>query len=299
MTIVCPGCGKHYRLEAASLGSGRRLRCTSCRNVFTASPDGPAIEPPADGSSDTSATAPLALIGDEPREFRDLVRRTLERLGCRVEVSDDGEAAFRFAVARRPDLMILNVYLRRLLGVAVCEGVKGSPDLRRTKVALVGSVFKSNRFVRSPGNLYGADDYFEDVIPEGELLERLRRLLGPAARSPAAPPAQGAPARRPAREAPAQPGFSHQPLDPAVEIRRLARIMLSDLKIYHPEGYVRAIQERRFFETFRDELTKGKDLIMHRFPDLPGRLEILVAALREGLLEERAAHTAPAGESPA
>jgi len=33
-------------------------------------------------------------VGDEPRDFRDLVRSTLERLGCRVETTEDGEAAF-------------------------------------------------------------------------------------------------------------------------------------------------------------------------------------------------------------
>src|SRR2546425_5323704 len=45
---------------------------------------------------------------------------------------------------RRPPRSTLFPYttLFRSLGVAVCEGVKGSPDLRRTKVGLVGSVFK-------------------------------------------------------------------------------------------------------------------------------------------------------------
>lgn len=253
MIVVCPGCGRRYKLSPAQLEAGRRLRCQGCGRVF--GPDEHATAAPA-------SEGPLAVVGDEMREFRDLVQSVLTSLGCRVQVTDDGEMAFRFAVSHRPALMILNVYMRRMLGVAVCEGVKGSPDLRATRVALVGSVFKSERFVRRPIHLYGADDYFEDVIPEAELRRRLQALLGGVA---------------PAGEV----------LEPHAEIRRLARIMLSDLKIYYPDEFRRALAERRFLEIFREELTQAKDLIARRFPDMPDRLQILAAALKEGLLAER------------
>lgn len=344
MTLVCPACGRRYRVDEQRIGKpGRKVRCSACGAVFPATalkPDdvsAPAREARSPGSP--KGEGPLALVADEDREFRALVARTLVSLGCRVETTDDGESAFRFAVARRPTLMIVNVYLRRLLGVAVCEGVKGSPDLRGTRVALVGSVFKSDRFVRSPGNLYGADDYFEDVIPRDELRVRLARLIG----SPAAGPGLAAGEKRPPTKpttrgegspiagGSAAPGLDLKddepggaslaarldaafdeigagaagvpaddptlaPIEPRAEIRRLARIMLSDLKIYHPADFQRAVLGRRFFETFREEMMKGKDLIAHRFPDLPERIEVLAAALREGLEEERRSSPAhPAG----
>src|SRR5881409_3409005 len=222
MIVVCPGCGRRYRIPETGR-PGRRVRCGACGRVFTteegrlpavggaalpgaapAAQRGAGAPPPFRAESSTGPAGrahALVLIGDEDREFRNLVRRTLESLGCKVEVTADGEAAFRFAVAHRPDLMVLNVYITRLLGVAVCEGVKGSPDLKRTRVALVGSVFKSDRFVRHPGNLYGADDYFEDVIPAAQLRARLAILLG-GGRAPAA-------GTRP----PAAPGDAAGPLD--------------------------------------------------------------------------------------
>ncbi|PYT11906.1 MAG: hypothetical protein DMF51_14390 [Acidobacteria bacterium] len=315
MIVVCPGCGRRYRLPET--GAGRRVRCSACRRVFTtdetpAAPSGPAPPAPALPGA-AGGSAPLALVGDEDREFRQLVRRTLESLGCKVEVTEDGEAAFRYAVARHPDLMVLNVYLQRLLGVAVCEGVKGSPDLRRTKVALVGSVFKSDRFVRHPGNLYGADDYFEDVIPETQLRARLQVLLGGASgqargrapgrpasptgvTSPAPPPAHGGtgPSAGPGGGR-LSPNGADEPIDPRSEIRRLARIMVSDLKIYHPEGFRQAILERRFSETFREELAQAKDLIGRRFPGLSDRMAILSEALKEQIIEERTAARDGAG----
>jgi predicted Zn finger-like uncharacterized protein len=302
MIVTCPGCGKRYRLEDAR-AAGRRLRCTGCGRIF----DSTAVSstaPTARAGAPAAAPGhtPLVLVADEAREFRDLVRHSLEALGCRVEVTDDGEAAFRFAVARRPVALILNVYLRKLLGVAVCEGVKGSPDLRSTRVALIGSVFKSDRFVRGPGHLYGADDYFEDVIPEAELQDRLRRLVGGAGSAlpahPPAPPPTGGGEEIERVTGPAATSAGRDQLDPRAEIRRLARIMLSDLKIYHPDEFRKAVLERRFFETFREELTNGKDLIVRRFPALQDRLEVLAGALREGLERERGGPAAqPAGSA--
>lgn len=329
MIMTCPGCGRRYRIPDAG-APGRRVRCGACGRVFTTEegaiaasgrPDrpvgeaaggrhAPAVrrEPPR---VSTGREQPLALLGDDAREFRDLVRRTLVGLGCKVEVTADGEAAFRFAVAHRPDLMVLNVYLTRLLGVAVCEGVKGSPDLKGTRVALVGSVFKSDRFIRHPSHLYGADDYFEDVISEVQLRARLSALL--SGRS--APQRSGAPGRAPAAAAsgadslleigtpeprtlagPLSPNGADEPIDPRSEIHRLARIMVSDLKMYHPDEFRRAVLERRFSEAFREEMTQAKDLIAHRFPDMADRMAVLTEALKEQIALERGTRR-PTGSS--
>jgi len=294
MIVICPQCGRRYRLDPARVASGRRrLRCAGCAHVFTVAPQ--TSGPPTGGvgqavASGGPAAAPLVVVGDEPREFRDLVCRTLEGLGCRVETTEDGEAALRIAGEQRPALMVLNVYLRKLLGVAVCEAIKGKESLRGIRVVLVGSVFKSERFVRGPRHLYGADEYFEDVIPEAEMRDRFAAVLGGGC--------AGAGVQRGAIGGRRVPGQDTVPgsrpvgagaIEPRPEIRRLARIMLSDLKIYYPDRFERAVLERKFFESFREELTKGKDLIVARFPDLPDRLEVLAVALREGLDEERAA----------
>jgi CheY-like chemotaxis protein len=319
MIVVCPGCGRSYRIPDGG-AAPRRLRCRACARVFATDeslrPDG--ARPPGQASPTvgrlpqpagrTRRTSPLVLVGDEDREFRDLVRRTLESLGCRVEVTGDGEAAFRYAVAHHPDLMVLNVYMTRLLGVAVCEGVKGSPDLKSTRVALVGSVFKSDRFVRHPGNLYGADDYFEDVIPATQLRARLATLLGGAApagrtRPPESRGPLDEPGPAPVATSSTMPaaGLSangaDEPIDPRSEIHRLARIMVSDLKIYHPEDFHRAVVERRFSETFREEMSQAKDLIGRRFPDMHDRMAVLAEALKEQIALERVAARHPSADS--
>jgi len=174
-------------------------------------------------------------------------------------------------------------------------------------------VFKSDRFVRYPGNLYGADDYFEDVIPAAQLRARLAILLG-GGRVPAAgtrPPAAPGAAADPLDESGSSPGGTSstipggvlsangadEPIDPRSEIHRLARIMVSDLKIYHPQELRRAVLERRFSEAFREEMTQARDLIVRRFPDMHDRMAVLAEALKEQIALERAAVSRPSAES--
>jgi hypothetical protein len=177
-------------------------------------------------------------------------------------------------------------------------------------VALVGSVFKSDRFVRHPGNLYGADDYFEDVIPAAQLRERLGALLGRgpvgAVASRVAPPTVAGSGGTPDSVRAGGEGATNdvaangadEPIDPRSEIHRLARIMVSDLKMYHPEEFRRAVVERRFSDTFREEMTQAKDLIGRRFPDMPDRMAVLAEALKEQIAVERSAVSGASAGSP-
>ena len=97
---------------------------------------------------------------------------------------------------------------------------------------------------------------------------------------------------------PLSPNGADEPIDPRSEIHRLARIMVSDLKMYHPDEFRRAILDRRFSEAFRDEMNQAKDLIANRFPGMPDRMAVLAEALKEQIALERGPGTRrPAGSS--
>jgi len=236
---------------------------------------------------------PLVLVAHDDAAFRGRIQKALQSFGCKVEAVRDGEQAFRYAVTHHPSLMVLQPRLAKLSGLAVCEGVKGSPDLKATRVALVGQAGWQQTIDRRAAALGYADDRFDANAPAAELVRRLGRLLGRDGAAPdhaAAPPAPKARAgEHPAAQQGVKDSGGSGPLDPRAEIRRLARIMLSDLKIYNPDLFQKSLAEGRFLDVFKDELGRGKELIAHRFPHLPERLTILAAALREGLDEERAA----------
>jgi DNA-binding response OmpR family regulator len=229
--------------------------------------------------------APLVVVADAGRPFGAAIGAILARMGCRVRTSEDGTAAFRMAVAERPEVMIVSVHLAGLSGIAICEGVKNSPHLKTIKVAIVGSDLSADLFNRHTALAYGADLFLEEGMAEGTLRAALEGLLRQAAPGADAGADIGS----------ALAGLTGSPGAPAGvgdEIRRLARIMLADLRLYNPERFREALKSGRLFDVFKDELEHGRAIVDHRFPGVTARQDLLATALREGMEHEPAEHGA-------
>jgi len=289
MIVACPSCRRQFRLEDGRVRPGSKLRCARCGHTFAAQPDGagmhraPAAPPPASALAPVGGDAPLVLLADGNRPVRSLLRPLLAGLGFRVETADDGTAAFKAVVARHPAAIVASVHLGGLSGVAICEGVKGSPHLKDTRVAILGSNLSADLFNRDTALAYGADLYLEETMSEESLRAVLAALVP---RPPAAGPDRGD------REDEAvddldggdRPGPGHA----EEEIRRLARLMLSDLKLYNPDRFAQALRTGQVLEIFKGELARGRDLVDQRFPELPARQDLLQSALRDGIARETA-----------
>jgi hypothetical protein len=87
----------------------------------------------------------------------------------------------------------------------------------------------------------------------------------PAAARPAPPSAPAAPARPAPPAAPAE-GRSTSPMrpvnpflvqDPKQKARRLARALISDMIVYHPEKRQQGLRDGTLAELFRDEIAKS------------------------------------------
>jgi predicted Zn finger-like uncharacterized protein len=270
MIVQCPGCRSRYRIDDARIGKKPlRLKCKRCEAPFTVDSSSTAPPPPASRT---------ALLADEPREFRDFVLSVLQESGFEASVVDNGEEALLLAGSHRFDLIVLNAYLRKVLGIAVCERIKKSPNLRTIPILLIGSVFDSDTPATASGRPYGADGCINPGIPREDLAARIARLL---AGTPSPMPA-------PADDIPASPAADE------TEIRRLARIMISDLEIYHPQKFSRALSDGSFVRSFAEELGHGRAMIENRFAHIPGRLKFLAEGLRDAL-EERKGPTGSSG----
>ncbi|HZM70810.1 MAG TPA: zinc-ribbon domain-containing protein [Candidatus Cryosericum sp.] len=320
MIVRCPSCRRGYRLDDQLTVRRRTLRCKACGCRFTSetsaadgaetsppaapppaepdpeakpsaapqplevepepaaetSPDGPAEPPP--GAPSPSAPAPdggpCVVLADAGRPFRGVVQPLLEEMGCAVDLATEGMEAFRLAVVRKPALLIASVHLPGLSGVAICEGVKGSPHLKSIKVALVGSSLSSDLFNSSTARAYGADLFLEEGMSKDALSREIAFLLGVGAVS------SGGAAGPRADEPEAAPGNR---IGPDAEIGMLARLMLSDLRLYYPDRYERAVRDGNLFEVFSDELSKGRAMLDERYPQVAERHRILAAALKTGV----------------
>ena len=252
MELTCKQCGARFRAATPEpLTRAVRLACPSCSNQMVLKPASETAA--ATASSDNQRTHSIsahtarrriAAIADEPRPFRAFLGEHLRRLGFDVTTFESGEPAFDFVRRSRADLAIVNVYLKGRLGVEVTEDIRADPALEHTRVILIGALFRANRFRANPTNLYGADEYIEEQIPEREFRQIIRKLFP-------------------------QVGHTEElPVEPKEydEARRLARLILSDIVIYHPGKVEAGVRDDNFFEVLKNEIAEGRDYYDSRVP---------------------------------
>jgi signal transduction histidine kinase/ActR/RegA family two-component response regulator len=77
----------------------------------------------ADGDSHEGPTARILLVDDHPMN-RELGKAMLMLAGCEVETADDGDEAVRIAAQGGFDLILMDIHMPRMDGVAACEAIR-------------------------------------------------------------------------------------------------------------------------------------------------------------------------------
>jgi diguanylate cyclase (GGDEF)-like protein len=116
------------------------------------------------------------LIADDSYSERQTVCASLAPGGYRILEVSDGVAAIAVAHAERPSLVILDVYLPRMNGVAVCRALKAlCTEANYLPILMVSSRASVN--ARIEGLRSGADDFMAKPIDPKELRTRVDALL--------------------------------------------------------------------------------------------------------------------------
>jgi cyclic di-GMP phosphodiesterase len=118
---------------------------------------------------------PKVLVVDDVASNRELLQGRLEDLGYDVREARDGIEALDAVAADEPDLILLDIDMPRLDGIAVCEQLKAHP-LRRL-IPIVILTASNDRGTRLRGIAAGADDYLSKPFDPKELLIRTKVLL--------------------------------------------------------------------------------------------------------------------------
>ena len=132
-------------------------------------PDGEITRPP---------TAPCIVVVDDDEDIRDLVAIKLRAAGYRTLTAPDGDAALDLAVRERPDLMILDVSMPGMDGLAVCAQVHRQHGLADVPVLILSA--RAMPYDIDLGLAVGADDYLTKPFSPNELLTRVHTLLNAA-----------------------------------------------------------------------------------------------------------------------
>jgi CheY-like chemotaxis protein len=114
----------------------------------------------------------LILVVERDPHVRELERYFLEEAGYSVEFADDGLAALELARSLQPHILITEILVPRLDGLALCRTIKQDPCTRHIAV-LVFSVMLAESRAREAG----ADSYLRKPLAERHLVETVRELI--------------------------------------------------------------------------------------------------------------------------
>jgi len=112
------------------------------------------------------------LVVDDDAPLREVVRYALARESFEVTEAADGEQALAQFDAREPDLVVLDVNLPRLDGLAVCRRLR-----ERSTVPILFLSCRGEEVDRVLGLDLGGDDYVTKPFSPRELVSRVRAIL--------------------------------------------------------------------------------------------------------------------------
>ena len=123
------------------------------------------------------------LVVDDERNIVQLARLYLDKEGFQVEAAYDGAEALEKAKAVQPDLIILDIMMPEMDGLAVCQ------ELRKTSnVPIIILTARDDDVDRIVGLELGADDYITKPFNPRELVARVKAVLRRASNEPPAQP---------------------------------------------------------------------------------------------------------------
>jgi two-component system OmpR family response regulator/two-component system alkaline phosphatase synthesis response regulator PhoP len=132
---------------------------------------------------------PRALVVEDEPNIRDLVRLHLELEGFACTGAGDGREALRLLGESRYDIVILDLMIPHVDGLAICRAMRREGPNAGTPVLMLTARREESDKVL--GLESGADDYLTKPFGVRELVARVRALMRRAGARPAAAPGAG------------------------------------------------------------------------------------------------------------
>lgn len=125
----------------------------------------------------TVPEAERILVVDDDQALADMVQEALAGAGYRVEVCAQSEQALPLIEARPPDLVILDVRMPQVGGLAILDHLRADPRTRAIPVLMCTAAFSGDRAVwQDEIARRGATILFKPFALD-QLLDEVRALL--------------------------------------------------------------------------------------------------------------------------
>ena len=112
------------------------------------------------------------LIVDDETTIVDMLVYNLQREGYETLTANDGEEAIRVALDKKPNLVLLDIMLPKMDGLAVCKRIRQSLDI---PILMISA--KDEEIDKILGLELGADDYITKPFSVRELMARVKANL--------------------------------------------------------------------------------------------------------------------------
>jgi two-component system phosphate regulon response regulator PhoB len=130
---------------------------------------------PLEQESGTPTMKKFILIVEDEEDIRELVSYHLLKEGYQVASVASGEEALLLAEKQAPDLILLDVMLPGMDGLAVCQRLRSSPKTADVAIMMLTAKSEEADIVR--GLNLGATDYVTKPFSPKVLLARIRAVL--------------------------------------------------------------------------------------------------------------------------
>ena len=110
------------------------------------------------------------LIVEDEKNIVDIIRFNLQRTGYNTLEAYDGEAGLAMAREKKPDLILLDVMMPKMMGFDVCRALRAEGD----NVPVIILTAREEEEDKILGLEIGADDYITKPFSMRELLARVK-----------------------------------------------------------------------------------------------------------------------------
>jgi len=131
-------------------------------------------------------TAPTVYFIDDSATMREVIKIAFRRENIEVVACHDGDTALAQMTQQPPDVVISDVIMPGKDGYDVCQQIKQNPATAGTPVVLMSGVV--NKQVAEKAFSVKADELIRKPFQPGDLIGRVKQLLGKSMKGVTAPP---------------------------------------------------------------------------------------------------------------
>jgi CheY-like chemotaxis protein len=118
---------------------------------------------------------PVVLLAEDSEDARHVLSLELRQRGCRVVTAADGQEAVETALVAHPDIILMDLHMPRLDGLAATEQIRAHSELEAVPIIAVTAF--DTYGIREAALEAGCQDYLLKPLDPGALERALRGAL--------------------------------------------------------------------------------------------------------------------------